>query len=151
MPVTPGFNHHSNENYAPVALYHLKWKMKYKVNSQHCLWSASLVPFCYSQSNNSTNGQISSINKQKCFIVECGGWTEEPHSLRKEAALQSGGTAADAPVLLARRQEGQRTAVGTDIVFKCPRLPSSISPMLSRWIPVKIWAVLTTCCRALLL
>ncbi len=50
-------------------------------------------------------------------LVECWGWIKKSHSPRKEAALESGGTTADACVLLARRQQGEQAVAGMGIVF----------------------------------
>ncbi len=50
-------------------------------------------------------------------MVECGGWVEDSRSLRKEAALESGGMAVDTSVSLARRQQGEQAVAGMGIVF----------------------------------
>ena len=44
-----------------------------------------------------------------CFMVECWWWVKECHSLRKEAALLSGGMAADSYVSFIRWQQGEQT------------------------------------------
>ncbi len=68
----------------------------------------AVVPPCYTQ-------------KQIIMItVDCGGWVEESHSLRKEAALESGGTTVDTSVSLAKRQQGEQAAAGVCVVFSYP-------------------------------
>ncbi len=42
------------------------------------------------------------------------------HSLRKEAALEFGGTRADTSVLLARRRQGEQAVAMVGIVFWYP-------------------------------
>ena len=52
--------------------------------------------------------------QQTAFYV---GWVQESHSLRNEAALQSGGTTADTSVSFARWQQGKQTVAEVDVVF----------------------------------
>ncbi len=60
-------------------------------------------------------------NKNKTTInysrVYSRGKFEKSHSLKKEAALESGGTAADTSVLLARWQQGKQAVAGMVVVF----------------------------------
>ncbi len=41
-------------------------------------------------------------------MLKYGGWVEESYSLRKGAALESGGVTADTSVSLARGQQGEQ-------------------------------------------
>ncbi len=60
------------------------------------------------------------------------------HSLRKEAALEFGGTAADNSTSLARQQQGeQAVAVVGSVLWTLRRhVTSLVSLMLSRWEPM---------------
>ncbi len=59
----------------------------------------AVVPSCYTQNKQ---------NKKVLIMVAYGGYIEEPHSLRKEAVLESGGMAADTSVSLAKWQQGEQ-------------------------------------------
>ncbi len=73
---------------------------------------------------------------QKLLAWSAIGWIQKSHSLRKEAALEAGGTAAD---LLPDGSRVNRLWLGW-----------LISLMLGRVVPVMLWVVLITPCRALL-
>lgn len=53
----------------------------------------------------------------KNIMVECGGRTEESRSLRKDAALYSGGVAGDTPPSPARRQQDEQAVAGWVLLF----------------------------------
>ena len=91
-------------------------------------------------------------HNENCSLGCSGGWNEPSHSLRQEAALWSGGTAADTSVSLARWQQGEQTVAGMGAVFQY-RLGSEQTTQLTnvasldRWVPATFWAVLITRCR----
>ncbi len=63
---------------------------------------------------------VNKFMKLKLFLMfkfKCRGWVKKSHSLRGKAALQSGGTAVDTSVALARQQQGEQAVAGVDFVF----------------------------------
>ena len=53
-------------------------------------------------------------------MEECRGWIKKSRSLREEAALQSGGTAANTSVSFVRRQQGEQAVAVVGLVFWYP-------------------------------
>ncbi len=51
-------------------------------------------------------------------MLKYEGWVEKSHSLRKEAAVWSAGTAEDTSVSLARGQQSEQAVAGMGIVFQ---------------------------------
>ena len=72
----------------------------------------------------------SCCNLSMIYKKNYNGWCsveDEFRGLGKEAAPQSGGTAADTSVSFARWQQGEQTVAGVGVVFQYPLGPVQIS------------------------